>query len=65
MGGLGLVDLPTLIKVKRVIWVIRTLKDRHGQSWSKLIENYLRCLDNKFGVKFFSLMEFMVKYSHF
>ena len=55
MGGLDLVDLSTLVKVKRVKWVIRTLKDRQNQNWSKLIENYLRCLDNKFGVKFFAL----------
>ena len=55
MGGLGLADLNTLVKVKRVRWVIRMLKDNTSQNWSKLIENYLRCLDNKFGVTFFSL----------
>ena len=55
MGGLGLVDLITLVKVKRVQWVIRTLQDRQGKSCSKLIESYLRYLDNRFGVKFFSL----------
>ena len=55
MRGLGLTDLKTLVKVKRVNWIIRTLKDRSNQAWSKLIENYLRCLDNEFGIKFFTL----------
>ena len=55
MGGLGLTDLKTVIKVKRVKWIIRVLKECRGQNWSKLIENYLRCLDNEFGIKFFTL----------
>ena len=55
MGGLGLADLKTKIKVKRVNWIIRMLKDHSGQAWSKLIENYLRCLDNEFGIHFFTL----------
>ena len=55
MGGLGLVDLRTLVKVKRVKWVIRVLRDEGGQNWARLIENYLRCLDNNFGIKFFTL----------
>ena len=54
-GGLNVVDIKTLIKVKRVQWVIRCLKDQTGQPWSKLIENYLRCLDNVFGIRFFAL----------
>ena len=55
MGGLGLVDLKTLVKVKRVKWVIRFLREDGGQNWARLIENYLRCLDNNFGIKFFTL----------
>ena len=54
-GGLGLVDLGTLVKVKRVMWVIRTLKENTAQNWARLIENYLRCLDNKFGVEYYAL----------
>ena len=55
MGGLNVVDINVLIKVKRVQWIIRALKDNSGQTWSKLIENYIRCLDNSFGIEFFCL----------
>ena len=54
-GGLGLIDIDTLVKVKRIKWVIRVLKDNDEQNWSKLIENYLRCLDNVSGVQLFAL----------
>ena len=54
-GGLGLIDLKTVIKVKRIKWVIKVLKDKNKQNWAQLIENYLRCLDNKFGIDFFAL----------
>ena len=54
-GGLGLIDIDILVKVKRVNWIIRVLKDRSGQNWSKLVENYLRCLDNLSGMELFSL----------
>ena len=55
LGGLGLVDVNIIIKVKRINWVIRALKDQEGQNWAKLIENYIRCLDNKFDIELFSL----------
>ena len=55
LGGLGLVDVKILIKVRRINWIIRVLKQNVDQSWSKLIENYLRCLDSQFRVKFFAL----------
>ena len=55
LGGLGLVDLNIIIKVKRINWIIRVLKEQGNQAWSKLIENYLRCLDNQFAIKFFAL----------
>ena len=51
LGGLGLVDIRILEKVKRINWILRFLKEKDGQDWSKLIENYLRCLDNQYRVK--------------
>ena len=54
-GGLGLIDIDTLVKVKRINWVIRVLKDKNEQNWSKMVENYLRCLDNISGVQLFAL----------
>ena len=40
MGGLNMVNLKALIKVKRVQWIIRCLKEDKGSIWSKLIENF-------------------------
>ena len=58
MGGLNMINLRALIKVKRVQWIIRCLKEDHGQIWSKLIENFLRCLDNISDIDFFALKVF-------
>ena len=55
LGGLNLVDINILQKVRRINWVIRSLKENRGENWSKLVENYLRCLDNQFGIKLFAL----------
>ena len=55
MGGLDLVDINILEKVRRINWIIRVLKANEWQNWSRLIENYLRCLDNQFSVKWFAL----------
>ena len=55
MGGLGLVDINILEKVKRINWIIRVLKEDTGETWSRMVENYLRCLDNQFGIKLFAL----------
>ena len=55
MGGLDLVDINILEKVRRINWVIRVLKANEEQDWSRLIENYLRCLDNQFSIQFFAL----------
>ena len=55
IGGLNIVNVEILIKTKRIMWVIRALKEQTGQTWAKLVENYLRCLDNKFKISFFTL----------
>ena len=55
MGGLDVVNLQSLIKVKRVQWILRFLKEGSDQNWAKLTENYIRCLDNRFDIEFFSL----------
>ena len=55
MGGLNLVNLNILIKVKRTQWIIRWLKCQNNGIWSKMVENYLRCLDNSFDINFFSI----------
>ena len=55
MGGLNLVNLNILIKVKRIQWIIRWLKCQNNGIWTKMVENYLRCLDNSFDIDFFSI----------
>ena len=55
MAGLNIVNINALVKAKRVQWIIRALKDDKGETWSRLIENYLRCLDNDFEIEFFAL----------
>ena len=54
-AGLGIPNLESLVKVKKIRWIIRFLKDESEQHWAKLIENYLRCLDNKFDIFLFCL----------
>ena len=55
LGGLNMLNLEIVIKVKRINWIIRFLKEDKGQPWSKLIESYMRCLDNHFDIEFFCL----------
>ena len=35
MGGLGLVDIRILVKVKRINWILRFLKEKEGQDCAK------------------------------
>ena len=55
MGGLGMIDLYTMIKVKRVKWVIRILKADNTENWGMLATKYLECLNKEFGIKLFAL----------
>ena len=54
-AGLGIPNLENLVKVKRIRWIIRFLKENSQQHWAKLVENYLRCLDNRFDIFLFCL----------
>ena len=55
MGGLNLVNIKIIEKVKRVNWILRFLKDNTGQPWVQLMENHIRCLDQRFDVPLFAL----------
>ena len=56
MGVLGMIDLHTVVKVKRVKWVIRILKADNTENWGMLATTkYLGCLDKEFGIKMFVL----------
>ena len=55
MGGLNLVNIKIIEKVKRVNWILRFLKDDTSQPWTQLMENYIRCLDQRFAVSLFAL----------
>ena len=55
MGGLNLVNVKIIEKVKRINCVIRFLKDETRQPWTLMMENHLRCLDKRFSVSLFAL----------
>ena len=54
-GGLGMIDLSILIKVKRILWVIRILKAKCNENWAILPMKYMECLDRDSGLKMFAL----------
>ena len=54
-GGLNMVDLHTLIKVKRIQWILRILKAEQTENWAILPFQYIKCLDKQFDIKLFAL----------
>ena len=41
MGGINMVDIPTVIKVRRIYWIIRILQENnHDAKWHKLGEKF-------------------------
>ena len=50
-----MIDLPTVLKVKRIQWVIRVLKGHNDDNWKILPLQYFKCLDKYFGMDFFAL----------
>ena len=54
-GGLGMVDIHTVIKVKRIQWIIRLLKADEMESWTWLSLKYMKSFDNLFGIQCFVL----------
>ena len=54
-GGLGMIDLSTLIKVKRIKWVIRILESKKNDHWVSMPMTYFKCLDHQFGLEYFAL----------
>ena len=54
-GGLGMVDIHTIIKVKRIQWIIRLLKADEMESWTWLPLKYIKSFDNIFDIQCFVL----------
>ena len=54
MGVLGMTDVLALIKAKRIKFILQVLK-KSEEEWTTLAFKYIRCLDNDFGMQFFSL----------
>ena len=54
-GGLGMIDLSVLIKVKRILWAVRMLKTKCNENWAVLPMKYMECLDRDSGFKLFAL----------
>ena len=55
IGGMDMIDIPTVIKVKRIRWIIRLLEGNEAEHWKVLPLKYIRCLDSKYSIDFFSL----------
>ena len=55
LGGIGMIDLNMMIKVKRIKWIVRILRTKENEKWNVLPLKYIRCLDNKFDVEYFML----------
>ena len=45
LGGLGLLDVSIMAKVKKIMWIIRYLKAEQDENWVILATKYLKCLD--------------------
>ena len=50
-----MIDLSVLIKFKRILWAIRTLKTKYNENWAVLPMKYMECLDRDSGLKLFAL----------
>ena len=55
MGGLGMVDIATVVKVRKVKWVIKVLKGQTNDVWKILPLSYFKCLDKDFDIPLFAL----------
>ena len=54
LGGLGMVNVDILVKVRRIKMVIRILQSKDS-NWQLLPMSYLKCLDRDFDMDFFAL----------
>jgi hypothetical protein len=55
MGGLGMVDIRTSLKVQKINWVRRILQAENGEEWTMIPLKNFKCLDKKYGTEFFVL----------
>ena len=58
-GGIGMVDIPTIIKVRRIKMIVRLIEECDPDiKWNVIGLKSLKCLDKMFGVNFFTLKVF-------
>ena len=50
LGGLGLIDVSIMAKVKKIVWIIRYLRAEKDGNWVILATKYLKCMDNDLNV---------------
>ncbi len=55
MGGIGLPDLDSIRKVKRVKMIINILKTSSNELWSIIPQKSIRCLDGMYDISLFAL----------
>lgn len=55
LGGINMPDIKTIVKVKRIKWIIRFLKSSAEDKWSIYPRMFFQRLDKRFGAKLFML----------
>ena len=55
MGGIGMIDIRTVIKVQRIKWILRILNSPVSEDWNIIPYKVMHCLDNKFNCTLFVL----------
>ena len=55
LGGIGMIDMKTAIKVQRIKWIIRMLMSSEKEEWNIIPLKAIKCLDTKFGIDYFTL----------
>ena len=51
-GGLGMLDIHAVTKVKRIQWITRLLKTDEMESWAWLPLKYIKSFDDLFDIRF-------------
>ncbi len=54
-GGINMVDLHTIVKVKRIKWIVKMLQAEYNECWSILPRQFMKCMDAKLDIEYFLL----------
>ena len=54
-GGIGMIDFESVLKVKRIKWLIRVLKANEQENWSIIPMKFVKLFDHEFKINLFLL----------